>query len=87
MLYVLDLFDKNKILVKSNVVAFGMSFPRMTLRLLFPPVALEARYLVMILIAFELYMTFSQSASGIGHVAHLSGMLVGFIILKMWHKF
>ena len=27
MLYVLDLFDKNKILVKSNVVALGMSFP------------------------------------------------------------
>lgn len=69
------------------LLAFGMAFPRMTLRLLFPPIALEARYLVMILIAFELYMSFSQSASGIGHVAHLSGMLVGFIILKIWHKF
>ncbi len=69
------------------LLAFGMTFPNMVLRLIFPPVALKAKYLVMILIAFELYMSISGSATGIGHVAHLSGMLIGFIILKTWHKF
>lgn len=69
------------------LLAFGMTFPTMVLRLIFPPIALQARYLVMILIVFELYMSISGTASGIGHVAHLSGMLVGFIILKVWHKF
>lgn len=69
------------------LLAFGMMHPNMELRLLFPPIALKARYFVLILIAFELYMGISQANSGIGHVAHLSGMLIGFIILKTWHKF
>lgn len=69
------------------LLAFGMNYPRMQLRLFFPPIALEARYFVMILAAFELYMTLSNANTGIGHVAHLSGMLIGFVILKTWYKF
>ncbi|MEY4928037.1 MAG: hypothetical protein RI894_2473 [Bacteroidota bacterium] len=66
----------------------AMVFPNMEIRMLFFPTPIKARYMVFIWIGIEL-------ASGIGHVAgdntahiaHLCGMLVGFLVLQYWRFF
>jgi len=61
-------------------LAFGVLFPDMQVLMgfLFP---IKAKYMVMIFAAVELYSTFGPN-TGISSVAHLGGMLVGYIYLK-----
>lgn len=69
------------------LTAFGMLFPNTELRLLFPPITLKAKYFVLIYIAIELYLGFQQFAGdNVAHFAHLSGALVGYLIVKYWQK-
>ena len=69
------------------LLAFGMLFPNTTLMLLFPPIPIKAKYFVAIYGFIELFAGI-QRASGdnVAHFAHLSGMLVAFILLKVWQK-
>jgi membrane associated rhomboid family serine protease len=69
------------------LLAFGVLFPNTVLMLLFPPIPIKAKYFVAIYGLFELF-TGIQRASGdnVAHFAHLSGMLVAFILLKIWQK-
>jgi membrane associated rhomboid family serine protease len=62
------------------LLAFGVLFPDMTVLMgfLFP---MKAKYMVMIFAAVELYSTLGPN-TGISSVAHLGGMLVGYIYLK-----
>lgn len=51
----------------------------------FPFVSFKAKWLVSLLILFEIYAAFSNSNDGVGHFAHLGGALTGlvtFIITK-----
>lgn len=66
------------------LMAFGMMFPERQLMLLFPPIPIKAKYLVMILGAVALYLGFSQSSDGVAHFAHLGGMIFGFIMVKFF---
>lgn len=69
------------------LAAFGTLFPNTQLRLLFPPIALKAKYFVLIYIAIELYLGFkSFQGDNIAHFAHISGALVGYLIVKYWQK-
>jgi membrane associated rhomboid family serine protease len=34
--------------------------------------------------ALELYLGVTQTAQGIGHFAHLGGMLTGFVLFRYW---
>jgi membrane associated rhomboid family serine protease len=83
---------KNPVLGASGAVfgvllGFGMLFPNTVLRLLFPPVALKAKYFVLIYGAIELYLAINNPVGGgIAHTAHLGGMIFGFILIKIWHK-
>lgn len=69
------------------LLAFGMLFPNTKLMLLFPPIPIKAKYFVAIYGFIELF-TGIQRASGdnVAHFAHLSGMLVAFLLLKYWQK-
>lgn len=69
------------------LLAFGVLFPNTVLMLLFPPIPIKAKYFVAIYGCFELFAGI-QRASGdnVAHFAHLSGMLVAFILLKIWQK-
>ena len=62
------------------LLAFGVLFPDMTVLMgfLFP---LKAKYMVMIYAAVELYFAFGPN-SGVSSVAHLGGMVVGYIYLQ-----
>jgi len=65
------------------LMGFGMMFPNMEMRLMIPPVAIKAKYLVWVLGA----ITFLLSGSGVAHFAHLGGIIFAFILLRIWrHK-
>jgi membrane associated rhomboid family serine protease len=68
------------------LLAFGVLFPNTQLMLLFPPIPIRAKYLVLGYGALELYLAVTQPGSNIAHAAHLGGMLFGYILIKYWRK-
>jgi membrane associated rhomboid family serine protease len=68
------------------LLAFGVLFPNTQLMLLFPPIPIKAKYLVIGYGALELYLALTQPGSNIAHTAHLGGMLFGYILLRYWRK-
>jgi membrane associated rhomboid family serine protease len=68
------------------LLAFGMLFPNTQLLLLFPPIPIKAKWLVIGYGGLELYLGLSQPGSNIAHFAHLGGMLFGFFLIKYWNK-
>jgi membrane associated rhomboid family serine protease len=68
------------------LLAFGVLFPNTQLMLLFPPIPIKAKYLVMGYGALELYLAVTQPGSNIAHAAHLGGMLFGYLLIRYWRK-
>lgn len=67
--------------------AFAFLFPNTELFLLFPPIPIKAKYLVFFYAMYELYSEFSRTpGDNVAHLAHLSGMLIAFVLLKYWGK-
>ena len=51
---------------------------------LLPPVALKAKWFVLIYGAIELWSGVTGAQSGVAHFAHLGGMLFGYLLLVYW---
>lgn len=68
------------------LLGFAMLFPNTKLMMLFLPIPIKAKYFVIFFGALELYSSISQSGDNIAHVAHLGGMIFGFIMIKLWSK-
>ncbi|MFY0625565.1 MAG: rhomboid family intramembrane serine protease [Reichenbachiella sp.] len=69
------------------LLAFAMLFPNVELMLLFPPIPIKAKYMVFAYGAYELYQEINRNgADNVAHFAHLSGMLIGFLLLKYWAR-
>ncbi len=68
------------------LLAYGMLFPNNVLQLIIPPVALKAKYFVMIFGALELILGISSPGSNIAHFAHLGGMIFGYFLIIYWKK-
>lgn len=66
------------------LLAFGMMFPDRYIILLIPPIPIKAKYFVAIFGAIELFSGVMRPGSGIAHFAHLGGMVVGFVLIKLW---
>jgi membrane associated rhomboid family serine protease len=67
--------------------AFAFLFPNTELLLLFPPIPIKAKYLVFFYALYELYAEFNRMpGDNVAHLAHLSGMLIAFILLKIWQR-
>ncbi len=67
--------------------AFGFLFPNTELFLLFPPIPIKAKYLVTFYGLYELYSGMQRApGDNVAHWAHLGGMLIAFILLKIWQK-
>lgn len=66
------------------LMAFGMLFPDRIVQLLLPPVALKAKWFVLIFGAIELLFGFSNSTDNVAHFAHLGGMIFGYILIRYW---
>ena len=67
------------------IMGFGLLFPNTQLFLLFPPIPVKAKYLVIFYGAFEVYSGLYQAQSdNVAHFAHIGGMLFAFILIKYW---
>jgi len=69
------------------LLAFGMLFPNTQLMLLFPPIPIKAKWLVIIYGVMELFLGVANfSFDNVAHFAHLGGMLFGFFLIKYWQR-
>lgn len=66
------------------LLAYGMSFPRQKLMLIFPPIPMPAWLFVTLYGLLELYMGFYARGSSVAHFAHLGGMAGGIVLLLYW---
>jgi hypothetical protein len=67
------------------LVAFGFLFPDRPIYLYFF-VPIKAKYLVVIYMVIEFFSASNSLNSGIAHVAHLGGGIIGFIYLLITYK-
>ena len=69
------------------LAAFAYLFPNTQLMLLFPPIPVKAKWLVLFLVGIALFNSLrSQPGDNIAHLAHLGGAVVGFIIVLIWQR-
>ncbi len=66
------------------LLGFGMMFPNQYIILLFPPIPIKAKYFVAIFGLIELYSGVTRADSGVAHFAHLGGLIVGYILIKIY---
>lgn len=67
------------------LLAFGMLFPNRPLYLMFLPVPIKAKWMVLGYGVIEVLLGLSSN-DGVAHFAHLGGMIFGFILLYYWKK-
>ncbi len=66
------------------LLAYGMLFPRQRIMLLFPPIPMNARTLVIAYGVVELVLGVTGAGGNIAHFAHLGGMLFGWLMIRYW---
>lgn len=66
------------------LLAYGMLFPNQRVMLLFPPIPMKARTLVIGYGVIELLLGVSGAQPGVAHFAHLGGMLFGWLLIRYW---
>lgn len=68
------------------LLAFGMIFPNERLFIIPIPFPIKAKWLIVGYIAIELFSALQSSGDGVAHMAHLGGMLFGFLLIRYWQK-
>lgn len=68
------------------LLAFGMLYPNMPLYMMFFPVPIKAKWMVIGYGVIELALGVTGLQSGVAHFAHLGGMIVGVFIILYWKK-
>lgn len=68
------------------LVGYGMLYPNSVIQLIFPPIALKAKYFVLIYAGIELFLGLGSFSTGVAHFAHLGGALFGFLLILYWRN-
>ena len=71
------------------LLAFGMTFPEERMFIFPLPVPIKAKWFVIGYAAIELFSAFSNArgaTDGVAHVAHLGGMLFGYLLIRLWRR-
>lgn len=69
------------------LAAFGYLFPNTELMLLFPPIPIKAKFLIIGYIGLELFLGFTNNPEDhVAHFAHLGGALIGILLVLFWQK-
>ena len=68
------------------LLAFGMIFPNERLFIIPFPFPIKAKWLIVGYIAIELFSAMSAPGDGVAHMAHLGGMLFGFLLIRYWQN-
>ena len=72
--------------VYAILLAFGMIFPNERIFIFPLPIPIKAKWFVCGYAAIELFSAMSSSGDGVAHMAHLGGMLFGFLMIRYWNK-
>jgi len=68
------------------LLAFGVMFPNARVMLLFPPIPMTAKWLVIGYGGLELFLGVTGTQAGVAHFAHLGGMAFGFGLIQYWRS-
>ena len=68
------------------LLAFGVLFPNLPMYIMFIPIPIKAKYMVIFWGAIELLFGVTGAMDSIAHFAHLGGMIFGLILLLYWKK-
>jgi len=68
------------------MMAFAMLNPKAEMMLIFPPVRLTARWMVIIFGGLELLTGIFYTSDGVAHFAHLGGMIFAFFLVLYWKQ-
>lgn len=68
------------------LLAFGMLYPNREMYLMFIPVPVKAKWMVLGYGLLELGLGFGTPGDGVAHFAHLGGMIFGFLMIYYWRK-
>lgn len=68
------------------LIGNAMLFPDSRVMLLFPPIPLKIKWMVIIFAVAEFLFGTLGTNDGIAHFAHLGGMLFGFLLILYWKK-
>ena len=68
------------------LIGFAMLYPQARLTLIFPPIPMTAKWLVIIFAAIELFSGINGIQDGVAHFAHLGGMIFGWLLIRWWRK-
>jgi membrane associated rhomboid family serine protease len=67
------------------IMAFALIFPNLQMMLLFPPIPIKAKYLVLFYAIFEIYaIAQDRPGDNVAHFAHVGGMLFAFLLIRYW---
>ena len=68
------------------LLAFGMLFPNERMFIIPIPIPIKAKWLIIGYFVIELVSAMSGPGDGIAHMAHLGGMIFGFLLIRYWRK-
>ncbi|MDR1861103.1 MAG: rhomboid family intramembrane serine protease [Bacteroidales bacterium] len=68
------------------LLAFGVLFPNTELYIMFLPIPVKAKYMVIGYGLIELFAGVTNTGSNIAHFAHLGGMLFGYLLIMYWRR-
>ena len=68
------------------LLGYAFLYPENRMTLLFPPVTLSAKWMVLIFLGIELLTGVTGTLDGVAHFAHLGGALFGWLMMIWWKK-
>ncbi len=69
------------------IIAMALLFPNTMLYLMFPPIPIKMKYFALFYGLYSIYSIVKAAPNdNVAHFAHLGGMLIGFILIKIWNK-
>lgn len=72
--------------VYAILLAFGMTFPNERIFIFPLPIPVKAKWFITFYVVVELLSVWSSYHDGVAHIAHLGGMLSGFLLIRYWRE-
>ena len=72
--------------VYAVILAFGMTFPNERMFIIPFPFPIKAKWFVLGYVAFEFFSAINSPGDQVAHMAHLGGMLFGFLMIRYWNR-
>lgn len=67
-------------------VAFAVLFPDLKLQLMFIPIPIKAKYLILAFVIIDMVKGLGSYNDNVAHFAHIGGAIAGFLLTYYWKK-